>query len=87
MSSLIRTAVKDDNPAPNDFGPGLFVGYGRMRQTGARWARENHRSPGFRTSETPDFASSFRLREATSGKPGGYVGQAVLEKARTSLGA
>jgi hypothetical protein len=28
----------------------------------------------------PDFASSFRLREATSGKPGGYVGQAVLER-------
>ena len=30
------------------------------------------------SSETPDFAPSFRLREATSGKPGGYVGQAAL---------
>ena len=27
--------------------------------------------------QTPYFASSFRLREASSGKPGGYVGQAV----------
>ena len=27
----------------------------------------------------PDFASLFRLREATSGKPGGYVEQAVLD--------
>jgi hypothetical protein len=28
----------------------------------------------------PDFApSSLRLREATSGKPGGYLGQAILE--------
>ena len=26
--------------------------------------------------ETPDFASSLRLREATSGRPGDYVGPA-----------
>jgi hypothetical protein len=43
-------------------------------------ARTRPRRPDFApSSETPDFASSFRLREATSGKPGGYVGQAVLE--------
>jgi hypothetical protein len=39
-----------------------------------------NRPPDFApSSETPDFALSFRLREATSGKPGGYVGQAVVE--------
>jgi hypothetical protein len=27
------------------------------------------------------IASSFRLREATSGEPGGYVGQAVVDSA------
>jgi hypothetical protein len=43
--------------------------------------RTRRRPPDFTpSSETPDFASSFRLREATSGKPGGYVGQAVLER-------
>ena len=42
--------------------------------------RTRSRPPDFApSSETPDIASSFRLREATSGKPGGYVGQAVLE--------
>ena len=30
--------------------------------------------------KTPDFAASSRLREATSGKPGGYVGQAALTR-------
>ncbi len=30
------------------------------------------------SSETPDFALSLRLREASSGKPGGYVRQAAL---------
>ena len=32
--------------------------------------------------ETPDFASSCRLREATSGKAGGYVGR--LRRAQSS---
>jgi hypothetical protein len=43
-------------------------------------ARTRRRPPDFApSSETPDSASSFRLREAMSDKPGGYVGQAVLE--------
>jgi hypothetical protein len=35
--------------------------------------------------ETPDFASSFRLREATSGKAGGYVGQDFGELSRVAV--
>jgi hypothetical protein len=46
-------------------------------------SRTRRRPPDFApSSETPDFASSFRLREATSGKPGGYVGQAVFDRLR-----
>jgi hypothetical protein len=30
------------------------------------------------SSETPDFAWSFKLPEASSRKPGGYVGQAGI---------
>ena len=34
-------------------------------------------TPDFaQSSETPDFAPSSRLREASSGRPGGYVWQA-----------
>ena len=44
------------------------------------------RSPDFApSSETPDFASSFRLREATSGKPGGYVVQDFDELSRVAI--
>jgi hypothetical protein len=52
-----------------------------------------NRPPDFApSSETPDVAPSsklptsphrLKLREATSGKPGGYVGQAVLESGQT----
>ncbi len=39
-----------------------------------------------RSSETPDSAPSSRLREAMSGRPGGYVGQAANERERPKVG-
>jgi oligopeptide transport system substrate-binding protein len=42
-------------------------------------SRTRRRPPDFApSSETPDCASSYRLREATPGEPGGYVGQGCL---------
>ena len=39
-----------------------------------------NRPPDFApSSETPDVAPSSKLRKAMSGKPGGYVGQAVVD--------
>jgi hypothetical protein len=44
---------------------------GRCRRTSSSYSSSS--------SETSDFALSLRLQEASSDKPGGYVGQAVLE--------
>jgi hypothetical protein len=70
-SPLIRTAVKDDNPAPNGFGPGLFVGYGRTRQTGARCTENVAGAPDFVLVLVVVFPTSprrLKLREAMSGR-------------------
>ena len=49
-------------------------------RSGLRCWREPDFAP---SSETPDFAPyRLKLREATSGKPGGYIGQAALEDGR-----
>jgi hypothetical protein len=45
--------------------------------------RKPARAPDFApSSETPDFALSLRLRDASSGRPGGYVWQAGNEPER-----
>jgi multidrug resistance protein MdtO len=49
---------------------------GRLRERAQYFERE------FLDGFVPDFAPSFRLREASSGKPGGYVGQARNEPER-----
>jgi hypothetical protein len=44
--------------------------------------RSRRRPPDFApSSETPDVAQSSKLLKAMSDKPGGYVGQAVLDLA------
>jgi hypothetical protein len=46
-------------------------------------SRTRRRPPDFApSSETSDFALSLRLQEASSDRPGGYVGQAVLDWVR-----